>query len=80
MKDPLQTMAQIVKRAGDHGTGDLKEDEAGPRINVGLRRTFKRDSTTAICRALSNKRQERRTRGETVASRSSLGREFTFTW
>jgi hypothetical protein len=40
MKDPLQAMAQIVKRTGRHGTGYLKKDEAGTWINVGLRRAF----------------------------------------
>ena len=36
-------MAHIVKRAGEHGTGNLKEDEAGSRIDIGLCRAFKRD-------------------------------------
>ena len=43
MKDPPQAMAQIVDRAGAHGTGNLKKDKARPRIDVGLRRPFKRD-------------------------------------
>jgi hypothetical protein len=34
-------MAHIVHCAGEHGTGNLKKDEAGSWINVGLCRTFK---------------------------------------
>jgi len=34
-------MARIVNRAGEHGTGNLKKDEAGTWIDVGLRGPFK---------------------------------------
>jgi hypothetical protein len=34
-------MAQIVERAGKHGTGNLKENKARTRIYVRLRRPFK---------------------------------------
>jgi hypothetical protein len=43
MKDSLEAMAQIVNRTGEHGTGYLKKDEAGPWVDVGLSGTFKRD-------------------------------------
>jgi hypothetical protein len=43
MKDSLEAMAQIINRTGEHGTGYLKKDKAGPRVDVGLRRSFKRD-------------------------------------
>jgi hypothetical protein len=36
-------MAHIVNRAGEHGTGNLEEDEAGSRIDIGSCRSFKRD-------------------------------------
>jgi hypothetical protein len=36
-------MAHIENRAGKHGTGNLEEDEARSRIDVGLCRPFKRD-------------------------------------
>jgi hypothetical protein len=34
-------MAQIVDCAGDHGTGNLKEDEAGTGVDVSLSRALK---------------------------------------
>jgi hypothetical protein len=43
MENSLKPMAQIVNRSGEHGTGYLKKDKAGPRVDVGLCRTFKRD-------------------------------------
>jgi hypothetical protein len=36
-------MAQIVNRTGEHGARDLKEDEAGTRIDIGLRWALKCD-------------------------------------
>ena len=36
-------MAHIVDRASEHGTGNLKEDEAGTWVDVGLRRALKCD-------------------------------------
>jgi hypothetical protein len=43
MEDSLEAMAQIVNGAGEHGTGYLEKDKAGPRVDVGLRGTLKRD-------------------------------------
>jgi hypothetical protein len=34
-------MAHVVNRTGKHGTGNLKENEAGTRIDVGLRPVLK---------------------------------------
>jgi hypothetical protein len=36
-------MTHIVNGAGEHGTGNLEEDEAGSRIDIGSCRPFKRD-------------------------------------
>jgi hypothetical protein len=36
MKEPLDAMAQIVNRAGAHGTRNLKKNKARTRIDVGL--------------------------------------------
>ena len=36
-------MAQIVNRAGAHGTRNLEKNKAGTRIDVGLGRPFKCD-------------------------------------
>jgi hypothetical protein len=36
-------MAQIVNRACQHGTGNLKEDEARTWIDISLRWAFKGD-------------------------------------
>jgi hypothetical protein len=36
-------MAQIIDRAGEHGTGNLKKDEARTWIDISLRRAFKGD-------------------------------------
>ena len=57
-------MAQIVHRAGEHGTRNLEKNKAGTGIDVGLGRTFKCDQSAAICKTPSNKSHERRTRGE----------------
>ncbi len=36
-------MTHIVKGAGEHGTSNLEEDEAGSRVDIGSCRPFKRD-------------------------------------
>ncbi len=43
VKDAAQAMAHVVDRAGEHGTGYLKEDKTRTRIDVGPRRLFKCD-------------------------------------
>jgi hypothetical protein len=43
MKDAPDTMARVINRSGDHGTGDLEKDKAGAGIDVSLRGPFKRD-------------------------------------
>ena len=57
-------MAHVVSGAGEHGAGNLEEDEARSRIDIGSCRPFKRDKNAAICRAPSQQNKERRTRGE----------------
>jgi hypothetical protein len=34
-------MARVVERSGEHGTGNLEKDKAGPWIDIRLCRTFK---------------------------------------
>jgi hypothetical protein len=43
MEDALQAMAHVVKRASEHGAGNLEEDEARSWIDVGSCRPFKGD-------------------------------------
>jgi hypothetical protein len=68
MKDSLQAMAQVVKRTGCHGTGYLKKNEAGTRINVGLRRAFPCDQQR--CNLQSAEEQKTRTQNAGGVTRS----------
>jgi hypothetical protein len=57
MKDPLQAMAHIVNGAGEHGTGNLEEDEARSRIDVGSCRPFKRNKERCDLHSAKQKKQ-----------------------
>jgi hypothetical protein len=43
INDPLKTMAHVVNRASKHRTDNLKENEAGTGIDIGLRPVLKCD-------------------------------------
>jgi hypothetical protein len=58
MEDPLQAMAHIVGRAGEHGSGNLEENEAGSRIDISSCRPFKRDQKRCHLQNAKQKRQE----------------------
>ena len=50
-------MTHIVNRTGEHGTGNLQEDEARSRIDVGLCRPFKRDKERCDLHSAKEKKQ-----------------------
>ncbi len=50
-------MAHIVNGAGEHGTGNLEEDEARSGIDVGFCRPFKRDKERCDLHSAKEKKQ-----------------------